>query len=301
MLSLIASKALLAALTLSPVASAGKTQSVSNWGDNPSGLPAMLVYTPDKIAEKPAIILGLHPCGGTGQMYQSMTPLPSYADKLGFVLLYPTSKSQSGMNCWDAHSNKSLTHAGGGDSEGLVGMVTWALKTYNGDPSKVFVVGGSSGAMEANVLAATYPDVFAGAASYSGVPAACWAGSPMSTPMSPDLSCPLGKKAGTYSAKQWGDLARECDPGYEGPRPKMMVVHGTADTAVVISLLKAQLDQWSDVLGVSWAKNVTNDPIANWKKIVYGDGTRLVGYEVQGGGHIPPFQGDATLKFFGLM
>lgn len=234
-------------------------------------------------------------------MYQSMTPLPSYADKLGFVLLFPTSKSQSGMNCWDAHSNKSLTHNGGGDSEGLVGMVSWALKTYNGDPAKVYVVGGSSGAMEANVLAATYPDVFAGAASYSGVPAACWAGSPMSTPMSSDLSCPLGKKASTYTAKQWGDLARGCDPGYNGTRPKMMIVHGTADTAVVISLLKAQLDQWSNVFGISFAKNVSNDPIANWKKIVYGDGTQLVGYEVQGGGHIPPFQGDATLKFFGLM
>ncbi|KAB5571757.1 Alpha/Beta hydrolase protein [Coniochaeta sp. 2T2.1] len=229
-----------AAALLSLTARAGKTQSVSNWGDNPSGLPAMLVYTPGKIAEKPAIILGLHPCSGTGQMYQSITPLPSYANKL----------------------------------------------TYNGDPSKVFVVDGSSGAMEAHVLAATYPEVFAGAASYSGVPAACWAGSPMSTPM-----CPRG------------DLARVCNPDYNGTRPKMMIVHGTAYqyTAVVISLLKAQLDQWSDVLGLCFVKNVSNDPIANWKKIVYGDGTQLVGYEVQGGGHIPAFQGDATLRFIGFL
>lgn len=47
-------------LAISPaVALAGKTTSISDWGDNPSGLPAMLVYTPDKIAEKPAIILGV--------------------------------------------------------------------------------------------------------------------------------------------------------------------------------------------------------------------------------------------------
>ncbi|KAJ4294423.1 hypothetical protein N0V90_008113 [Kalmusia sp. IMI 367209] len=261
----------------------------------------MLVYTPDKIAEKPAIILGLHPCGGTGAMYQSMTPLPSYADKLGFVLLFPTSKSQSGMNCWDAHSAKSLKHDGGGDSQGLAAMVKWALKTYNGDASKVFVVGGSSGAMETNVLAATYPDIFAGGASYSGVPAACWSGSPMSTPMSSDLSCPLGKKASTYTQQQWVDLAKGCHPGYNGTYPKMMIVHGTADTAVTINNLNAQLEQWSGVFSTSWSKNTSNDPTTNWKKITYGDGTKLVGYEVQGGGHIPAFQGDATLKFFGLM
>jgi acetylxylan esterase len=233
-------------------------------------------------------------------MYYSMTNLPTYADKLGFLILYPTSNAQSGMNCWDANTQKSLTHDGGGDSQGLASMVKWALNKYNGDPDKVFVVGGSSGAMEANVLAATYPDVFKGAASYSGVPAACWAGSPISTPVSSDLSCPLGKKASTFTAKQWADLARGCYPGYNGTYPKMMIVHGTADTAVTINNLKAQLDQWSTVEGLSFTKNISNDPIANWKRIVYGDGTKLIGFEVQGGGHIPAFQGQATLQFFGF-
>ncbi|KAK0629487.1 putative Feruloyl esterase B [Bombardia bombarda] len=205
------------------------------------------------------------------------------------------------MNCWDCFSAKSLKHNGGGDSQGLVGQVSWALNKFNGDAAKVFAVGGSSGAMVSNVLAATYPDVFRAAASYSGVPAACWAGAPMSTPMSSDLTCPMGQKASRFTAQQWGDLARDCYPGYNGTRPRMMIVHGTADTAVVISLLKAQLDQWSNVLGQTFSKNVTNDPLKNWKKIVYGDGSQLVGYEVQGGGHIPAFQGEATMKFFGLM
>lgn len=180
-------------------------------------------------------------------------------------------------------------------------MVKWALKKYNGDPTKVFSVGGSSGAMMTNVLMATYPELFAAGASYSGVPAACWAGSPISTPASSDLTCPMGQKAAKFTAQQWGDLARDCDKGYNGTRPGMFVVHGTADSAVVYSLLKAQLDQWSNVLGVTWTKNVTNTPTQNWTKMIYGDGTKLVGYSVQGGGHIPTFQGDETLKFFGLM
>jgi acetylxylan esterase len=234
-------------------------------------------------------------------MYQQMTSMPTYADKYGFVALFPTSKSQNGMNCWDIHSEKSLKHDGGGDSQGLVGIVQWALQQYNGDPNKVFVVGGSSGAMATNVLAATYPSVFNAGVSYSGVPAACWAGSPISTPRSSDLTCPLGQKAAQYSAQKWAELAKGCYPGYNGTRPRMMIVHGTADTAVVISNLKAQLDQWSEVLGIPGPpKNISDDPLRNWKKIVYGDGQQLVGYEVQGGGHIPPFQGETIMKFFGF-
>lgn len=41
------------------VARAGKTQTITNWGDNPSNLGGVLVYTPDKLAEKPAVFLGV--------------------------------------------------------------------------------------------------------------------------------------------------------------------------------------------------------------------------------------------------
>ena len=36
-------------------------------------------------------------------------------------------------------------------------------------------------------------------------------------------------------------------------------------------------------------------------RIDYGDGTLLRGYEVAGGGHIPAFQADEVLKFWGLI
>lgn len=77
-----------------------------------------------------------------------MVGLDKYADQLGFVVLYPTSNAQQGFNCWDCHSAKSLKHDGGGDSQGLAAMVKYAIKTYNGDDSKVFTIGGSSGAMQ---------------------------------------------------------------------------------------------------------------------------------------------------------
>jgi len=226
-----------------------------------------------------------------------MTGLASYADRLGFVMLFPSTERMS--RCWDYHSEASLVHGGGGDTNGLANMVAWALKQYNGDATKVFVFGGSSGACETNLLAATYPDVFNAGASYAGTPAGCWAGASDSTPFTDDPTCLRGLKR--YTAEQWGDIARSSYPGYQGNRTRIFIAHGTADTVTPIALLKQQLDQWSNVHGVTWMKNETNVPARTWTKITYGDGTKLVGYSVQGGGHIPPFQADETLKFFGLL
>ena len=40
-------------------ARAGKTETITNWGDNPTNLPGVLVYTPDKLSSSPAVILGV--------------------------------------------------------------------------------------------------------------------------------------------------------------------------------------------------------------------------------------------------
>ncbi|KAI1157603.1 carbohydrate esterase family 1 protein [Nemania serpens] len=285
---------------LTAVAAAYKSSTVSSWSDNPSKLGSVIVLTPNTIASKPALILALHPCGGSGSGYQSMTTLPSQIDALNFIMIFPTSNKEDGFNCWDAFSTKSNVHGGGGDSQGLAGLTKQVIQQYGADTNKVFVIGASSGAMESNVLAATYPDIFKAAVSYSGVPAGCWLGAASSTPLATDQSCPLGSKASTYSAKQWTDLVKQAYPSYTGSYPKMMIVHGTADFAVTINNLGAQLTQWSNMAGVTFSQNVTNTPIQSWKKIVYGDGTKVVGYEVQGGGHIPPFQLGITLDWFGL-
>ncbi|WP_438011893.1 hypothetical protein [Sorangium sp. So ce321] len=53
----------------------------------------------------------------------------------------------TGRNCWDVGTTKSLTHDGGGDTQAIVQMVKYTLAQYSGDPERVYVMGGSSGAM----------------------------------------------------------------------------------------------------------------------------------------------------------
>lgn len=177
-------------------------------------------------------------------------------------------------------------------------QVKYTLDKYKGDPARVFVTGSSSGGMVTNALVAAYPDVFAAGSSFSGAPAfACWNGAGLAT-SNIDPGCQTNKKP---TAQQWGDLVRGAYPEFNGTRPSMQIWHGTTDTVVTYGYLADQVAQWSNVLGIPFSRNVTNDPVSGYTKMVYGDGSRLVGYSAQGVGHIVPFREKEVLQFFGLL
>ncbi|KFY43586.1 hypothetical protein V494_01911 [Pseudogymnoascus sp. VKM F-4513 (FW-928)] len=257
----------------------------------------MFVYVPDNVAPNPAVIVAVHPCGGTASQWFSGTELPSQADQKGFVLIYPETPNYS--NCWDVNNAASLTHAQGGDALGIVNMVNYALQTYQADATRVYVMGFSSGGMMTNVLAGSYPDVFAAGSANSGTPFACFAGSLSEpTPSGSNQTCAQGQIQ--HSATEWGDFVRNAYPGYSGQRPKMMIWHGLADGLVRPECASQALSQWSDVLGVSNEKNETGVPSGEFTQVVYGDGSQLQGFFGQGRGHEPMADVPLMLKFFGI-
>ncbi|RYO89656.1 hypothetical protein DL762_003105 [Monosporascus cannonballus] len=270
-------------------------QQVQNWGNNPTNI-RMYIYVPDRLATRPAIIVALHPCGGTGQQWFSGTRLPSYADSNGFILIYPSTPNMS--NCWDVHNPGSLTHGAGGDAGGIVAMVNYALQRYTGDSANVYVMGSSSGGMMTNVLAGSYPDVFEACAAYSGTAHACFAGAPGATPFSPNQTCAQGLQ---HTPQEWGNFVRNSYPGYSGRRPRMQIWHGLADTLVRPQCALEALKQWSNVLNVQSTRNVTGVPSQAYTQMIYGDGTQLQGYLGQGVGHTAPVNEDLMLRFFGLI
>jgi len=268
---------------------------VQNWGANPSKIQ-MYIYVPDKLATKPAIIVALHGCGGTGQQWFSGTKLPSYADSNGFILIYPSTPNMS--NCWDVHNAASLTHGQGGDALGIVSQVNYTIAKYGADRDRVYVMGFSSGGMMTNVMAGSYPEVFEAGAAYSGTPHACFAGAPGATPMSANQTCAQGL---SKTPQQWAAFVRNSYPGYTGRRPRMQITHGLADSLVRPQCATEALKQWSEVLGVQFSRNVTGVPSAQFTQQVYGDGTKLQGFFGQGVGHAPSVNEQQLLKWFGLI
>src|SRR5690349_7081724 len=129
-----------------PPAHAASVTKVNSWGA--SGVPSyltMYIYVPDKVATNPPILVGCHSCGTPVDGYKnSIKKILAAADANGFIVILPEA---TGRNCWDVGTTKSLTHDGGGDTQGVAQMVKYALAQYQGDASRVYIMGGSSGAM----------------------------------------------------------------------------------------------------------------------------------------------------------
>jgi acetylxylan esterase len=290
--------ALIATLTLPATpASAAALVEVTNFGANPSGL-RMHVYVPDRVAARPAILVAVHYCTGSGPVFFSGTEFARLADERGFIVIYPS--ATRGGNCFDVYTQQALRRGGGSDPVGIKSMVDWAIANRNGDPNRVYVTGASSGAMMTNVLLADYPDVFKAGAAFMGVPATCFATTP---PNEWNSDCANGNIIRT--AQQWGDLARSAFPGYAGPRPRMQVWHGTTDDILRFPNFGEELKQWTNVLGVSQNPAFTDSPRAGWTRTRYGSTggqAPVEGISLQGVGHSLPMAGMAAMAiaFFGL-
>jgi acetylxylan esterase len=278
-----------AVLTASP-ASAASLQEVTNFGANPSGL-RMFEYVPPGVAARPAIVVVLHFCGGSGPTMFNNTRYATLANQLRYVVIYP-SVTRSNL-CFDVNSSQSLTHNGGSDPVGIVSMVRFVEQHSNGDPNRVFVTGLSSGAMMTNVLLGAYPDVFKAGSAYAGVPFGCFAG-----PNAWNTACANGQIIKT--PQQWGNQVRGAFPGFNGARPRMQLFHGTADATLHFPNFGEEIKQWTNVLGVSQTPTSTDHPQPTWTHTTYGGG-RVDATSEQGVSHNIPIQETSTLHFFGLM
>ena len=236
-------------LVVAPAMSASLTEVPrSTWAGSVTlpGYVKMFIYVPDKPAPNPAIVVSNHSCGNTaaGQM-GNIRKFQAASDKNGFILILP---DNPGQNCWDVGSTKSMTHDGGGDTHAIAQMVRYALGKYSGDSSRVYVFGGSSGAMMTQALLGVYPEIFVAGASRAGVPCGCWA---ESYSESNQWSGPCAGGTVNKTAQQWGNYVRDINPGYTGHRPRVQLFHGESDQTISYKDLGEAIKEWTNVLNLS--------------------------------------------------
>jgi acetylxylan esterase len=285
-------------LAAAGTARAASLVEVTNFGANPSNL-RMYLYVPDNVAARPAVLVAVHYCTGSGPAFFQGTEFATLANRFGFIVVYP-SATRSG-SCFDVSSPQALTRNGGSDPVGIRSMISYVMQNHSGDPSRVYVTGASSGAMMTNVLLGVYPDVFKAGAAFMGVPFACFAttdGSMWNT------TCANGQSIKT--PQEWGNLARAAFPGYTGPRPRMQLWHGTEDSTLRFPNFGEEIKQWTNVLGVSQTPVFTDHPQSStWTRTRYGaagDQAPVEAISLQGVGHSLPMGGMAqmAIHFFGL-
>ncbi|MCG5452203.1 extracellular catalytic domain type 1 short-chain-length polyhydroxyalkanoate depolymerase [Micromonospora hortensis] len=290
----------LVAPTVGPAYAASLTE-VTSFGDNP-GRMRMHVYVPDNRPTRPAVVVAMHGCGGSGPGFYSGSEFASLADRYGYIVIYPSATQQAGFgNCFDVWSDAAKRRGGGSDPVSIVSMVRYVQQQYAADPERVYATGSSSGGMMTNHMLALHPDLFKAGAAFMGVPFNCFANAADFPPTS--SQCTGGNMNRT--PQQWGDAVRQAYPGYSGPRPRVQLWHGTNDTLVPYSLLQEAIEQWTNVFGLSQTPTSTDTPQANWNRRRYADsgGTvQVEAYSIQGAGHSLPSGGMAAsaVAFFGL-
>ncbi|HTI24803.1 MAG TPA: PHB depolymerase family esterase, partial [Kutzneria sp.] len=124
----------LTGVAFAPLAAAASLVEVTNFGSNPGGM-RMHVYVPNAHPARPAVVVAMHGCGGSGPGFYASSEFASLADRYGYIVVYPSAEQQAGFgNCFDTWSDAAKHRGGGSDPVSIVSMVTYVEQHYGGDP-----------------------------------------------------------------------------------------------------------------------------------------------------------------------
>jgi len=127
------------------------------------------LYVPDRITEKPAVVVALHGCTQTAPDFAAQSGFVDLADNYGFIAVFPEqSYKQNAFKCWNWFKPESQQRSAG-EASIIVDLTKKLIRDTNADGTRVYVVGLSAGAAMAANLFACYSDLFSGLGIHSGL------------------------------------------------------------------------------------------------------------------------------------
>ncbi|KQV65136.1 PHB depolymerase family esterase [Rhizobium sp. Root1220] len=253
---------------------------------NPGELSARL-YVPTALAHQPALVVVLHGCTQTAAGYDDSSGWSTLADQFGFVVLYPEQTRGNNPNlCFNWFQTDDIRRDQG-EALSIRQMIETVVITHGIDRKRIFATGLSAGGAMANVMLATYPDVFAGGAIIAGLPYGTASTIPEAfdrmrghgLPRAPELAELLVKAA--PSVRSW---------------PTVSIWHGTADKTVSSANAIALLDQWRGVHKLNSEPTAIETADRDTTKVWKDDaGQVLISYHaISGMGHGTPIDVAST-------
>ena len=253
-------------------ARAASLQEVTGFGTNPGNLQ-MFRYVPDGLPSGRPVVVALHGCTQNATAYAAGTGWTKLAEQWRFSVVFPQQRTANNLNSCFNWFEAGDTRRGAGEPLSIKQMVDRARQDTGA--SAAYVSGLSAGGAMTSVLLATYPDVFSGGGVVAGLPHGC------ATSVVQAYGCM--NPGVDLTPAQWGDRVRAAHSG--GPRPKVSIWHGTADTTVVPANAEELVEQWTDVHGTDQVPEVS-DTVAGYPHRVYGGVVEL--YRITGMGHGHP-------------
>ncbi len=228
---------------------AAALERVTSFGANPGGLN-MYVYRPAALPANAPVVVALHGCTQSAQVYSDNAGLNTFADRHGFLVLYAETTTANNANKCFNWFQPGDTRRGQGEAASIRQMVAHAATAYGADPGRVQVTGLSAGGAMTSVMLAAYPDVFAAGAVVAGIPYGC------GTDVVSAFGCMSPGVDRTPAA--WAQAVRDAHPGYAGPWPRVAIWHGDNDATVVPRNADELRDQWTAVHGLGQTPDRTS-------------------------------------------
>jgi poly(hydroxyalkanoate) depolymerase family esterase len=177
------------------------------------------VYLPagHRSRRRAPLLMLLHGCDQEAEEFVDATRFTAVADRHGIVIVAPEQTRRDHPNrCWRWYEARNQER-GRGEPAALADVATAMLDEqarWRIDPRRVYVAGLSAGGAMALVLAATYPDLFAGVGVHSAPPYRSATG-----------------PAGSFGAMAARGVVPDPAPGAP-PLPPAVIVQGMADRVV---------------------------------------------------------------------
>lgn len=237
-----------------------------------AGALSYKLYVPAVLPRRGAsLVMMLHGCTQDPDDFARGTRMNALADDHGLIVVYPQqSRGANANGCWNWFDARHQRR-GAGEPAVLAGLARQIAGEYGIDRAHTFVAGLSAGGAMAEVLAATYPDVFAAAGIHSGLPYGA----------AVDLVSAFGAMKGHA-----GRAPRRAFE--EGPDVRKIVFHGDADATVHASNARAILDRAT--AENAGADHLIADRTVNGRRVTHttaggADGPHTEHWLIQGGGH----------------
>lgn len=253
---------------------------VASFGSNPGGLK-LYEYVPANLPANAPLVLVLHGCTQGAADVQNLG-WNELADQYGFAVGYPEqTTANNSVRCFNwggIYGDMTTLQRNKGENASIKQMADALVQAHGLDSKRVYIAGFSAGGGMAVMVGAVWPDVFAGVASFSGLPYAC------PTSYSDVFTC---QNPGVdKTPAEWGAKVKNAF-SWSGTYPRISVWQGASDTTVGTKNRTEIVRQWTNIHGISDTPSVTGTVDgANYTAFKDAQGNTLVeSYEVPGMAH----------------
>src|SRR5688500_5996526 len=183
------------------------------------------------------LVVWLHGCTQDAAALAQASRMDSLARAHSLIVVYPEQPATANqLKCWNwflpGHQGR-----GAGEPAIIAAIATGVAERYGADPRRVFIGGLSAGGAMAVVTAIAYPDVFAAAASHSGI------GWRMATDVTSALAV---MKSGGAGADSLGAAAVREMGARARPIP-LFALHGMKDVVAAPAASRALVAQFAAI------------------------------------------------------